>query len=148
MDDPINGRGRGQGILENLIPLGKDEIGGDDDTTTFIPFGQKSKEDLHFFPALLDITDVIEDDDLKTIQPFEFPFQVIITFSSEQAVDQLVGRCKPDGVIALDPFKSKGRGEMRFNASIDIPLWAKTLSIYKVVADFRSLFLFRSLRRC
>ena len=80
MDDPVNGRRGGQRVFENLIPLRKDEIGGDNDTATFIAFGQKSEEDLHFFPALLDVTDVIEDDHLKTIQPFEFPFQVVVAF--------------------------------------------------------------------
>ena len=118
MDDPINGGGGGQRVFKNLIPLRKDEIGGDNDTAPFITFGQKSKEDLHFFAALLDVADVIENDDLETIQPFEFPFQIVVAFGSEQAIDQLVGGGKPDGIIALDPFVGKTCREMGFSSAI------------------------------
>ena len=43
VDHAIDGSGGGQGIFEDLIPLGEDQIGGDDHTATFVAFGQKGE---------------------------------------------------------------------------------------------------------
>src|SRR5690606_36205623 len=69
VNDAVNGGGRGEGIFEDLVPFGEDEIGGDHHTTALIPFGQEGKEHLHFLSALLDVTNVVEDHYLETVEP-------------------------------------------------------------------------------
>jgi len=39
MHHPVDGGCGRQRILENLVPLRKDQIGGDDYTAAFVPFG-------------------------------------------------------------------------------------------------------------
>jgi hypothetical protein len=109
MNDPVNSSRRGQGILEDLIPLGENQIGGNDHTTSFVPFGQKGKEHLHFLPVLLNIAKIIEDNHLKTVQPFELPLQFIIPFGPEQTINQLEGGTEQNPIASLYPFVSQGR---------------------------------------
>ena len=114
MDHAINGGGRGQGVFEDLIPLGEDQVGGDDHTAAFVPFGQEGEQYLHFLAALLNIADVIQDNHHKTIKPFELVFQFMVSFGPQERFHQLEGWGEQDLNIALDPFVSQGRGQMGF----------------------------------
>jgi hypothetical protein len=62
VNDTVNGSCGGHGVFEDLIPLGKDQIGSDHHTATLIALSQLSKENFHFVAGLLDITDVIQDE--------------------------------------------------------------------------------------
>jgi len=68
VDQAINGGHGGHGILENLVPFRKDQIGTDHEAAPFIALGQEGEEHLHLFAALLDVTDVVKDDDLEPIR--------------------------------------------------------------------------------
>jgi hypothetical protein len=81
MDDAVDSGCGGQGVLKDLVPLGENKIGGNNDTAPFIAFSQKSKKDLHFLTGLLDIANVIEDDHGEAVEAFEFSFEFIIPFS-------------------------------------------------------------------
>ena len=65
---PVYGRGGGHWILEYLVPFVEDKIAGDDQASAFIALGKEREEDFHFFPALLNITDIIQDNDVKALE--------------------------------------------------------------------------------
>ena len=68
MHHSVDRRRGGEGILEDLIPLGEDEVGGDDHAAPFVPFGQKSKQNFHFLAALLHVTQIVENDDGEAVK--------------------------------------------------------------------------------
>ena len=39
MDHPVNGRGGGHGVDEDVLPLGEDQVGGDAQGAAFVAFG-------------------------------------------------------------------------------------------------------------
>src|ERR1019366_7548449 len=62
MDEAV-GRGHGgHWVLEDLVPLGKHEIGGDDDGLPLVAFGEKVKEDLPLLAGLLGVAELVADD--------------------------------------------------------------------------------------
>ena len=85
MDDAVNGGSGGHGVFEDLIPLRKDQIGSDDNTAAFITFRQEGKQDFHLFSGLLNVADIIEDQDFKTIQAAKFDFQFEVPASAQQS---------------------------------------------------------------
>ena len=65
VDDPVNG-GRGcQRVLEDPVPFREDQIGSYDDAAPFIALGQEGEQDLHLFPALLHIAQVVDNQPLE-----------------------------------------------------------------------------------
>ena len=75
VNNTINGGRRGQGVFEDLVPLGKDQVGGDDDATAFIAFGEQGEEHLHLVARLLDVAYVIEDQHIKAVEAAKFLFE-------------------------------------------------------------------------
>ena len=69
MHEPINRGGGGHRILENLLPLTEDEVARDDHRAAFIALGHESEEDLDLIGCLLDVSDVIEDQELEDVEP-------------------------------------------------------------------------------
>ena len=108
VDHAVNGGSGGEWVLEDLVPLGKNEIGGNDDTASLVPFGQKGKENLHFLLILLNIAKIIQNNHGEAVEAFEFPLQFVISFGPQQAIDQFEGGTEEDPVAALDPFKGQG----------------------------------------
>lgn len=73
MNEAVDGCHGGHGILEDLVPLGEDQVGGDDDALSFVALGQELEKDFHFLAGLLDIADVIEDDGVKALELGRWP---------------------------------------------------------------------------
>jgi hypothetical protein len=46
VDEAVGDRHGGHRIVEYLVPLAEDQIGGDDDGLLFVAFGQKLEEDV------------------------------------------------------------------------------------------------------
>jgi len=125
----VDGGCRGQGILKDLIPFREDQIGGDDHAAAFVPLGQKGEQHLHFLPALLDVSQVIQDDDLEAVQATQLALQFVISFGAQQPSDQLEGGDEQDTVVALHPFVAQPGDQVSFDSSIDIPPLGKTFSV-------------------
>lgn len=64
----IDRRRAGYSLLEDFIPFAENEIAGDHLAFAFISFRKKSEEQFHFFPALLDIADIINQHDFESIE--------------------------------------------------------------------------------
>ena len=77
--------GRGHRVLKDLVPLGEDEVGSDDDTLALVALGQEGKQDLHLLAVLLHVADVIEDDGVEMVEPFEYGFELELPLGDEGA---------------------------------------------------------------
>jgi len=73
MDQTINGRRRGHGVLEDALPLGKGQIAGNHHTAALIALSQQDKKHFHLLPVVLDIADVIDDQRIVLGQSFQNP---------------------------------------------------------------------------
>ena len=67
VDQPVNGRRRSHGVLENPVLLGEHQVGGDDDGPALVAFGQEGEQDLHLVPVLLDIPNIINDNGVEGV---------------------------------------------------------------------------------
>ena len=68
MDEAV-GRGHcGHRIVEDLVPLGKNEVGGDDDGLPFVALGEKVKKDFALLGGLLGVAELVADDRVVAIE--------------------------------------------------------------------------------
>ena len=44
MDHPVDGRGGGHGVGEDMLPLGEDQVGGDAQGAALVAFGDEGEE--------------------------------------------------------------------------------------------------------
>ena len=69
VNEPIDGGHGRHGVLEDLVPLGEDQVGGDDDGFVFVALGEELEEDFHLLAGLLDVADVVDDDGVEAMEP-------------------------------------------------------------------------------
>ena len=117
VDDAVNCGSGGHGIFKDLIPLGKDQVGCDDDAAAFITFSEQSEEHLHFVARLLDIADVIEDQNVEAIEMAEFLLEEQVAFSTQEVVHETIGGGEEDTKPGVDELVSNGCSEMCFSTS-------------------------------
>jgi len=117
VNDAVNGGSGGHRVLENLIPLGEDEIGSNDHAAAFIAFGKQGEKDFHLVTRLLNIANIIQDQDFKTVQTTEFKLQFEITPVAKQAIHQAVGWGKENTTTHVDQFVTKGGSKVSFPSS-------------------------------
>src|SRR5207249_3296444 len=91
VDDAVDGRGGGHRVLEDLIPLAEEEVGGDQDRAALVALGQEGEEHLHLLPALLDVADVVQDEALEAIELLQFSGQPKVSLGGQQTLHQLEG---------------------------------------------------------
>ena len=60
MHQPIDRRGGRHLIAEDPIPVREDQIARDEDGAPLVAFGEEREENLSFLGALLDVSDVVE----------------------------------------------------------------------------------------
>jgi hypothetical protein len=68
VDQAVDGRGSRHGIFEDSIPLSEGEIAGDEKGAALVAFRHECEENLDFLGALLDVSDVVEDQQLEGIE--------------------------------------------------------------------------------
>ena len=68
MHDAVDCGGGCHGVFKYLIPLRKDEVGGDHDTAAFVAFGKQGEKHFHLLSGLLDVANVVEDQDVETVE--------------------------------------------------------------------------------
>jgi len=117
MDNAVNCGSSGHGIFEDLVPLGEDEVGSDDDAAAFVAFGQQSKKDFHLITRLLNIADVVKDEHFKAIQATELEFQFEIASGAEKLIDKTIGWGEKDTATAVNEFVSNCGSKMSFSSA-------------------------------
>ena len=109
MDEPIDGGHGGHRVLEDLIPLTEDQVGGDQHRALpLVAFGEEGEEHLHLVLRLTDVAEVVADDGVEAMEFGEQVRQFEIAFGDEQLVDELEGRHEEDlQLVALDQFPAE-----------------------------------------
>ena len=82
--EPIDGGHRGHRVLEDLVPLGEDQVRGDDDGLFLVAFGEEVKEHLHLLAGLLDVADVVDDDGVEALESSDRLRQFQVALGGEQ----------------------------------------------------------------
>jgi hypothetical protein len=79
----IDGSGSGDLVLEDAIPLRKNEIARKDDAAAFIALREEGEEDLHLIARLLNIAKIIKDDSVKLIKALYEALKLKLSLGSE-----------------------------------------------------------------
>ena len=88
VDDPVDRGGGGHRVLEDLVPLGEHQIGGDRDAAPLVAFGEQGEQHLHLAAVVLHVADVVQDQALDTVEPAQLPAQAKVALRFEEAFDQ------------------------------------------------------------
>ena len=118
VNEAVDGGHRGHRVLEDLVPLGEDQVGGDDDGLLLVALGEKMEEDLHLLRRLLDVADVVNDDGVEALQPGDGLRELQVALGYEKLGNQAKGRNEEDlELVAADPLAGKGGHEMTLAAA-------------------------------
>ncbi len=117
MDQSIDGGSGRHRILEDSIPLGADQIARDRNAAALIALAEEGEEHLHLVAVLLDVSDVINDDQIEGVEPPQRLLEQQVSLRHQEPLDELVGRTKQNAVASLDQFVSDGAQKMCLAAS-------------------------------
>jgi len=81
-------RGRGHGVLEDLLPFRERQIAREDDAASFVTLGQQSEQDLHLFAILLHVTDVVDDEGTELRETSQQARETQLAFRQQQFLHQ------------------------------------------------------------
>ena len=82
-----SGHGRHR-VLEDLIPLGEDQVGGDNDGLLLVALGEEMEKDLHLLGRLLDVADVVDDYGVETLEPGDGLRKLQVALGDQKLGDQ------------------------------------------------------------
>ena len=68
----------------------------------FIAMCEQREQHFHFFAALLDIADIVQNDNLELVEPAQLALQFIIAFGDQEATDELESRDEEDAAARFD----------------------------------------------
>ena len=101
VNQTIDRRRRGHGILEDTLPLRESQVARDQHASTLVALRQQSEQNLHLFAALLDITQVVDEQSVVAAQALEQASQRQIALGDEQFLNQQVaGRVEHTPTLA------------------------------------------------
>ena len=104
----VNRCRRGHRVLEDLFPVGEDQVRCDQDAATFVPVGEQSEEHLHFVTAVLNVTDVIDDESVELVESLEFLLQPELGLGPQESLDQQRTWSEVDSPTLQDEFMTEG----------------------------------------
>jgi len=92
MDKTVDGCGGCRRVFEDPFPLREGQVTGDHDTTPLIALGKQREEHFHLLTVLLDVSYVIDDDQIIACEAFQYACQCM----SSDHFGQLGDRTKRD----------------------------------------------------
>ena len=92
VNQPIHCRHRRHRILENLVPLGEDQITADHEAPALIPFSKEGEENLHLLSGLLNVAQIIKDNNGVTVEFLEHCLQLQSRFGLQELLHHLPSR--------------------------------------------------------
>ena len=111
--EPVHRCHGGHGVFEDLIPLAEDEVRTQQDAATLVALRKQGEEHFHFFAALLQVADVVEDEHFVAVEFLEFFFQPELAFGCEELAHDFEGGSKEDTPgVAQDEFATQGGEEV------------------------------------
>ena len=132
MQDAVNRSGGGHRVFEDLVPLRKDQVGGDHDTAAFIAFGEQGEEHFHLFSGLLDVADVVKDQDIEAVEFAELLLKQEVPLGTQQVIDEAKGRGEEHAASTLDQFVPNCGGEVSFPSAGQAKNQQILTAVYKI----------------
>lgn len=118
VDEAVDGGHRGHRVLEDLVPLGEDQVRGDDDGLFFVTLGEEVKEHFHLLAGLLDVADVVDDRGVEALEPRDGLGQLQVAFGGQQLGDEAEGQHKEHlELMPADPLAGDRGDEVGFAAA-------------------------------
>ena len=114
VNQPVDGGHGHHGIGEDVIPLTKGLIGGDEETVALVAMGNEFKEDRGFRLRLLDIAEIINNQQVKAVQFGEGDRQEQLGFSLLKLLHQGSGARESDPFALVNGRPPEGGGQMGF----------------------------------
>lgn len=114
MDESVDRGGGGHGVLEDLLPARELEIGAEQDAAPFVTFGQQGEEDFHLFAALLNVTQVVDNQRFELLELLDDSFQAEVPFGSQQFLDQHLTRREVDRASLASQLVPQRTEQIRF----------------------------------
>lgn len=88
MHQTIDRRRGGHRVLKNLLPLRERKIARQHHTASLVAVGQKRKQYIHLFAALLDVADVVDDEGGDPPQPLEQTCRLQLALGHQKLLPQ------------------------------------------------------------
>ncbi len=105
--EAVDGCRSGHRVLEDALPLGEGQVAGDHDAAAFLALGQQREEHLHVVAAVLNISDVVEDERIVTGDAFlegQTPAEHLVAYYKDRPLPQQI-RDLLALRARLDPFE-------------------------------------------
>lgn len=108
MHEAVDGGHGHHGILEDLVPLAEDEVGGDEDALLLVALGEEGEKDLHLLAGLLGVAEVVDCDGVETLEPGDQPLEFEVAFGDEElGYDAVGGRVEDRHLMLLDELAAE-----------------------------------------
>ena len=118
VDKAVDGRHGRHGVFEDLVPLGEDQVGGDDDGLLLVALGEEMEEYLHLLGRLLDVADVVDNDGVEALEPGDGLRELQVALGDQKLGNQTEGRDEEDlELVAADPLAGQCGHEMALAAA-------------------------------
>ena len=112
MDESID-RGGGGGLVgKDSIPLGKGQIGGEEDGALFVAIGDQFEEDGAFFPVAVDAGEIVEDEEVELVATREQSIEIEIALSDLHFLDEAGGSGEEHLEALAHEGEADGGGEV------------------------------------
>ncbi len=117
VDQAVDRSGGGHRVLEDPVPLAKYQVAGDHQGAPLVAFGHEGEEDFDLVRALLDVTDVVEDQEIEGVEALQGAWQGKVTLGGKQLLDEAERGCEEHGVAALHERVAEGRSGVRLSTT-------------------------------
>lgn len=107
VNQAIDGCGRGHRVLEDLLLFAERQVAGQHHATALVAFGQECEEHLHLFAALLNVTQIINDQRFELGQSLEHARQPQIALSDQELLHKQTASGEQDRSSALSELLSQ-----------------------------------------
>src|SRR6185437_176016 len=113
MHDPINGRRGGHRVFEDLVPFREHQVGSNHDAFALVALSEERKEDFHFCPVVLNVSDVIERETLEVVEALELASKPEVSLGIQQSLHEAGHRGEQDRMAVFHQRSTQRRHHMR-----------------------------------
>src|ERR1700758_1490846 len=140
----VDGGSRGHRLLEDAFPFAEDQIAGDHHRVPLVTLSDQREQHLGFFGALFDVPDVIQDRQLRAIEPAQQARQRQVTLGGKQFLDELISRTEQHCMALLD----KRVPECAGGVTLTDPWWAERQQVGRILEEFTACHFAQLAHQC
>ena len=102
MNEAVDDRDRHRLVREDLAPFAKGLVGGDQQRTPLVPGADQLKEDAGFSLVFGDVGEVIEDQEVESVELGDGGFESKLATGNLQPLDEIGGAGEQNAPAVLD----------------------------------------------